>query len=130
MRGMAAMGHGSSEGLSLKVLFKRRGREGEKEIETDRQISGFIVLDFSNAEKFKAKVKNHPSGIEGALWPCDCGSHLALPALVVRPWPEDCPSCVCLPICEMGSTPAHPPPPTFVRINELTERINSSNPAC
>ena len=32
-----------------------------------------------------------------------------------------------LPTCEMGSTPARPPPPTFVRINELTERVNSSD---
>lgn len=35
-----------------------------------------------------------------------------------------------LPTCEMGSTSAYPPPPTFVRINELTERVNSSDSAC
>lgn len=46
--------HGCSEGLFFKTLFKRRGRrEGEKE--RDRQISRFIVLEPSNAEKFKAK---------------------------------------------------------------------------
>lgn len=77
--------------FSLKLCLKgEEGREGEKE--RDRQISRFIVLESSNAEKFKAKIKNHPSGTERALWPSDHGSHLALPALTVRPWPGDDPS--------------------------------------
>ena len=117
--------HGCSEGLFLKTLFKRRGREGEKE--RDRQIGRFIVLDSSNAEKFKAKIKNHPSGIEGALWPSDHGSsHSACPdhETLARRLPF---LGLSLPTCEMGSTPARPPPPTFVRISELTERVNSSD---